>query len=545
MSAYFQRPSVVFQPNLIDGINAIANVVKPTLGPFPRYVGLEGTMRDRPPELLDDAGTIGRRIVQIADPTADAGAMMLRHALWRMHEQCGDGAATMAVIAQALMSEATKAVAAGAHPALVRQGIGQGVEQAIQSLHGQAIRLPGGKRGREMLAALATSLCHDEEMRGVLVEIVDIMGADGAIHVVNNDGRRIDREYVEGALWESPWLTTGFATDAAQKISRISDAAVVLLDGKLDSAVNVLEGLKRLYGLGHRNIVIIAGDVADEAKGILIQAKLSGMFQILPIKAPGFDAKRAMALQDLAALTGARVLFGDGVSFANVTAEDVGEARRAWATSKQFGIIGGRRDPIALRSSIAAVRKKIDETQDLAEIAELRLRLGRLSGGLAIMRVGAVTSKVQEERKEQAVRLSRALQMAANRGIVAGGGAALLKASETLHSNGKDHVHDDVAFGIRCVARALVAPLATIVSNAGYDPSETIGPLRVALRQSSSGYCGFDVRSGNVVDMMAAGILDSAEVIERALRIAGSLAAMAITTDAVVLHRKPSMSTNP
>ena len=540
--ATVQRPAVVFQPDLLAGIDLIADLVKPTLGPLPRFVGVEANFRDRPPEVLDDAATIARRIVQVQDPTIDAGAMMLRHALWRMHEQCGDGSATMAVLAQALMQQAAKAVAAGAHPALLRRGIELGVARAAEALRARAIALPGGREGRTMLSSLAQSLCHDDEMRAVLVEIVDIAGTDGAIQVINNDARRIDREYIEGAMWESPWLTGGFATDTAQSIGRIEDAAVVILDGKLDSAEHVLTGLRRLHELGQTRLVIVAGDLSDEAKTILIQARLSNTFRILPIKAPGFDAKRAVAMHDLAALTGARVLFGNGDVFASLSEADLGEVRRAWVTAKQFGIIGGRRDPFALRASIAAVRKRIDETTDLTEIADLRLRLGRLCGGLAILRVGAVTSKVQEQRKDQAQRLARSLQTSVRLGLVAGGGAALFKVAGSAIDPAAT---GDVAWGQRCVARALEAPLAAIVANAGYDAAEIAGQVRAAQRQGGAAVHGFDVRRGQVVDMRAAGILDSVEVIEHALRTAGSLAAMAITTDAVILHREPKLSVSP
>ncbi len=526
----------------------IAEAVKPTLGPLPRFVGIAGMSRDRPPELLDDAATIARRIIQIADPTADVGAMMMRHALWRMHETCGDGSATMATIAQALVQEATKAIAAGAHPALLRKGIELGLARASEALRAGAFRPTDGRRSHERLATLAKSACHDAELRDVLVEVVGILGPDGAIHVVSNHARCVDREYIEGAMWDSPWLTTGFATDAAQSVARISDAAVILLDGKLDSAVNALEGLKRLYGFGHRSVLIVAGDLSDEAKAALIQAKLSGAMSILPVKAPGFGATRAVALQDLAVLTGARVLFGDSAAFAQVAPEDVGSVRRAWATARQFGIIGGKRDPVALRSSIASVRRKIDETANLEEIAELRMRLGRLCGGLAIVRVGGATNKIQESRRDEAVRLSRMLQMAVGRGYVAGGGAALFKVAQSLLSDlsrSGDRAHDDVAFGARCLARALESPLMTIAANAGFDPSEVAGQVRAALRADPQVCYGFDVRNGSVGDMLAAGIVDSAEVIERAVRVAGSLAATAITTDAVVHHRKPALATNP
>jgi chaperonin GroEL len=535
------RPDVVFQPNLLAGIDAIANAVKPTLGPLPRTVGIENaTMRDRTPEMLDDAGTIARRIIQLPNPVEDAGAMMLRHALWRMREQCGDGVATTAVLAQAMAREATRAVAAGAHPALLRHGIENAVEMAIQSLREQAMPFPGGRAGTHMLTALARSLCHDEELQRVLVEVVEILGADGAIHVVNNDGRRIDREYIEGAMWESPWLTTGFATDRLQTIARISDAAIVLIDGRLGSAADAFEGLKRLHAMGHTHLVLIANDLGDEAKGVLIQAKLSNVFQILPIRAPAYEAKRAVAMSDIAALTGARMLMGDAGVFGQIKPEEVGEARRVWASAKQFGIIGGRRDPVALRSSIAAVRRKMETTSDLTELDELRLRLGRLCGGLSIVRVGAATSKIQEARKDEAIRLARALQMAAKEGMVAGGGAALLKAAGSIPKG-----EGDEGFGQRIVSQALKSPMATLVENAGFDASSVVAQAKDCLKKDKHSHPGFDVRRGELTDLVQDGVLDSAQIIERALRIAASVAVMAVTTDAVILHREPKTQAAP
>lgn len=534
------RPDVVFQPNLLAGIDALANAVKPTLGPLPRTVGVENpTMRDRTPEVLDDAGAIARRVIQLPDPVEDAGAMMLRHALWRMREQCGDGVATTAVLAQAMAREAAKAMAAGAHPALLRRGIEAAVEIAIASLREQVMPFAGGRAGTQMLSSLAKSLCHDEEMQRVLVEVVEILGAEGAIHIVNNDARRIDREYVEGAMWESPWLTGGFATDRLQTIARIFDSAVVLIDGKLNSAADTFEGMKRLHGMGHTRITLIADSVSEEAKAVLIQAKLSNAFQILPIKAPSYEAKRAVAMSDLAALTGARVLMGDDV-FGKIKPDEVGEVRRAWASAKQFGIIGGRRDPIALRNSIAAVRRKMETTTDLSELDELRMRLGRLCGGLSIVRVGAATSKMQDARKDEAIRLSRALQMAAEEGMVAGGGAALLKAARSLPKGAGDE-----GFGYRAVARALLAPMETLVDNAGHDPSATVALANDCLKKDKHGFYGFDVRRGELTDMAQAGVLDSAQIIERALRTAASVAVMTVTTDAVILHRKPATQAAP
>jgi chaperonin GroEL len=519
---------------------------------------MERTMSDRAPELLDDAATIARRIVQIADPTADAGAMMLRHALWRMHETCGDGTATTAVLAQALTHNAAKAAAAGAHTALLRMGMESGIDSACDALHAQATPLPGGKRGRDVLAGLARSLCHDEELQTLLVEVAEILGADGAVKVVNHDGRRVDRDYVEGAMWELPWFFAGFATDDARTIARIEDAAVVILDGKIDSGESALEGLRRLRSYGCERAVIVASDLSDDARNLFMQAHLQGAIRLLPVKAALGDTNRALALQDMAVLTGAHVIYGGsgaGNLFALMRPEDVGEVRRAWANSTKFGLIGGRRDPRLLRERIASVRNRIETTASLEEINELRLRLGRLLGGQAILRIGGPTSGAAEERQDQARRLIRTLQAAITGGIVAGGGAALLACQPVLSGESKrsrnskttntslvESVADSLDFqmGVRCVACALEAPLAAIAQNAGYDPRQWI----TRAKEAGPG-CGLDVRNGKLVDMIDAGVVDSAEVVARALRIAGSVAMMAITTDAIVLHRKPTTAVNP
>ncbi|MEO6060314.1 MAG: TCP-1/cpn60 chaperonin family protein [Thermoflexales bacterium] len=535
------RPGVIFHPDLLAGFNLIAEAVKPTLGPLARKVGVEANMPNRTPEMLDDAGTIARRILQFADPGLDAGAMLLRHALWRMREQCGDGSATLAVIAQAMLRQAAQAVAAGAHPALLRRGIELGVARATQLLRAVTEQIPPGVGRRALLASLAGSLCSDETLRDVLVEVVDILGPDGAIHVENANDLRVERDFVEGALWDSPWLAGGFATETGNLMGRVEDAAVVLMDGSLDNPANVCEGLGRLHGMGVKHVVLLASDLSDDARAVLLQARQAALFTILPIKTPGLGGARVVGLQDLATLTGARILFGDSAGFAGIASGDLGEARRAWVTARQFGIIGGRRDPLALRARIRAARQRLEVATEPDELAELRLRAGRLQGGLAVVRVGAVTARHQQARKEEAIRLASALQMAARRGVVPGGGAALFHIGVALRAAATGH--SDEAWGMRCVAIGLEAPLAAIVANAGFDAAAIAGLLRSG-RASQRGR-GFDVRQGRIVDMRATGILDSAETVERAIRVAGSVVGMAVTTDALVLRRAPPTASHP
>lgn len=534
-----QRPAVVFKPQqLLVGIDLVADLVKPTLGPLPRMVMIEGITRNRTPEVLDDTATIARRVIELPQPTVDVGAMMMRNAIWRMHTLCGDGGATMAVMAQSLIQEAMRALAAGASPAILRQELERSADQVCASLRAQARLAPLGPQRRAWLDAWMSTTLSDEELRRALVDLVAVLGDDAYINVYNNDPNRIDYEFLDGALWDAPWLATGFTADPTESVARLQNAAVIVLDGALDTAENMVTLLRRLEGMGYRSAALIASDLFESARTVLLQAKLRGLFHPLPIKTPYGGQKRATALYDIAALTGGRVLFAEGIAYAQqLTREDVGEARRVWANARQFGIIAGRRDPIALREIIAGVRRKMEQTTDMDELTDLRRRLGQLTSSMGILRVGAPTTKAQEARRDAAERTSRALQLALRSGFVAGGGAALLKASLSLAHQAE--------WGARCLARALQAPMLTLAENAGFDGRALVERARQVSAESNTPAFGVEVRTGEVVDLAERGILDAVEILERAVRVAISLAATVITTNVVVHHRKPASSAYP
>ncbi|MCS6773251.1 MAG: TCP-1/cpn60 chaperonin family protein [Anaerolineae bacterium] len=534
-----QRPAVVFKPvQVLEGIDLIADLVKPTLGPLPRLVMVEGVTRNRTPEVLDDAATIARRVIELAQPTVDVGAMMMRHAIWRMHTWCGDGGATMAVMAQAMLRAAVRAVAAGASPVMLRRELERSADQVCANLRAQARPAPLGPQRRTWLDAWMSTTLSDEELRRALIDLVAVLGDDAYINVYNNDPNRIDYEFLEGALWDAPWLSTGFTADPTESVARLQNAAVVVLDGALDTAENMVTLMRRLEAMGYRSAALIASELFESARTVLLQAKLRGLFHPLPIKTPYGGQKRATALHDIAALTGGRVLFAEGIPYAErLTREDVGEARRVWANARQFGIIAGRRDPIALRAIIAGVRRKMEQTADMDELNDLRRRLGQLTGSMGILRVGAPTQKVQEARRDTAERLSRALQLALRGGLVPGGGAALLKASLAL-------AHEP-CWGARCVAQALQAPMLTLAENAGLDGRALVARAQHIAAMPNASALGVDVRSGDLADMVERGVLDAVEILERAVRVATSLTVTALTTEVVVHHRKPASSTNP
>ncbi len=541
IASIVRRPSVVFQPQLAEGVRWIVHAVRPTLGPLPRLVGIEQTPRTRTPELLDDAAAIARRVIEVSGATRDVGAMMTRHALWRMHELCGDFAATTAVLIQALVDRAQAAVAAGAHPAMLRRGIEQAANEVCEALMEHAQPIPRGRTRRDALRQVGRTLSADQPLGDAIAELLTVLGEEAYIHVVNHNRNAVDYEVIEGAIWDSPWLDSAFATDAARSVARLENAAVVVMNDILDEPDMTALLLQKLSAMGYSSAALVASDIIDSVKSVLLQAKVRGAFIPLPLKAPGGTTQRHIALHDIAALTGARVLFGDRMFFVNaLQPEDVGEARRLWANSKQFGIIAGRRDPLRLKAIIEGLQRRLERVDDLREIDHLRQRIGQLRGSIGMLRVGAPTMRAQDSRHDHADRLTRALQLTLRHGTAAGGGAALLQAAQRVSP-----AEGDVGWGKRCLTQALEAPMAVLCENAGLDAPALLAQVKERARRQPNIAWGVDARNGEIVAMREVGIVDPAGALVQALRTAVSLAVTVITTDAVVHHRKPPIAKAP
>lgn len=539
------RPGVVFDHDSSAGISLLANAVRGTLGPTPRMVAVERMSRDHTPEIMDDAGTLARRLLQLPDPRDDAGALLLRQALWRQRETCGDGAATLAVIAEAMAHAALRARVAGAHPMLLRQGIEAAAAAAIAELRRRATPIPGGARGREMLRAVAASLCQDVDLRNALVEVVEVIGAEAGVLVQAYEGGGIVREFVEGSMFEGGWITPGFNAVPGKQLDRAEDVAVVVVHGKINHTQSIIQGLARIHAAGHKTVALVVDGLGDDGKQILTQIHHRGMIRILPLRITKAGPELMLAFQDLCVLTGASLLYGEDptladAAFAQISPQHIGSARRVWADDKRFGVIAGARDAASIRAAIVQLRAKLaaTSTTDTEELKALRLRLGRLNGGLGILRVGAFTQQAGEQRRDEANRLARALQTALACGVVAGGGAELARIGAALPPPAD--MGFDAALGYRLVADALAAPLRTIAENAGRDPS----PVQLAVRKASTSTV-FDARSGELRDMLAASVIDSVDVLVSVVQLAASVAAMSVTTDALVLRRQPPTSANP
>ena len=533
-----RRPSTDFQPrvrqDLLRGIDLIVDAVRPTLGPFPRYVGVERTSRDRAPELLSDAGTLVRRIIQIGDDAADAGAMLIRQAVWQVGERVGDGSATTAVLAQAMLHHACRSVVAGANAMRVRDGIHMAVAPAIDAIQAQAVPVTTQKA----LAQIARSHCHDAELADMLGEIYSIIGMSGYVDVQASSGRTLEREYVEGAFWRTGWISSVFGGTTMRR-AELQDAALMLVDGRIADVVAVAQVIGRVVEAGRTSIGIICNGMSDGVIGMLAHNHEKGNIRCLPIQAPPSSTDRKYFFDDLAVMTGGTVLTGDTEVDMSLFSNDMlGKVRRLWADTLQFGIVAGRGSARALRAHIAVLRKSIALTSDKGEIDALRKRLGRLMGGTAMLSVGARTESEQKLRQAITERSVHFMNSVAESGMVPGGGAAYLNCIDTVNALETDD--PDVRAGIASVARALEEPMRAIAVNAGEPPVTTVAR---ALREGP-GY-GLNVLTGKIEDLRKAGVVDSANVLVQALATAASVASMVLTTDVVVRHREPATAAEP
>jgi len=516
---------VIFQPRacqaLKQGVDELVNLLRPTLGPRARVVALERVaQRDRAPEILDDGATILRRIVQLPNRDIDMGAMLLRHALWQLHQEVGDGTATAAVLFQVILREGMRYVAAGNNPMRLRREMQQALATVRTSLQDMARPLEGESR----IAQVAEALCQDRDLARLLGEIFDVVGAEGYVQVEGGRHRGLEREYVEGVYWEGGWLSSGFVTDPIHQQTALSEPAILISDLHIERAAQLAPVMDRVVQAGIPSLLVLAGSVSDDALTVLI-ANQADTLRTLAVRAPSIGPQRTGILQDFAVLTGGQVLAsaaGKKVRSAQLT--DLGRARRAWATRDYFGIVGGRGDARALRRRIQQVRAQIERTEDAGDQDKLRRRLGRLLGGVARLRIGAPTRPELEARKAVAERAVATLRRALEDGVVPGGGVALLACQSALRET----------VGSRILSRALEEPLRAIVENAGYEPGVVIARIRASL----PGW-GFDARTGQMVDVWQEGILDPAAVLQAAVNVAVSGAAMALTTE-VLVHRRRS-----
>ncbi|MEN8172333.1 MAG: TCP-1/cpn60 chaperonin family protein [Chloroflexota bacterium] len=539
----FER--VVFQPQTYEGmqrgINLIANAVRPTLGPIPRMVAITKTKpHDQTPEILDRGGIIARRVQQIADRDEDVGAMLIRQLLWRQHEYMGDGTATTAVLFQSIYNQALKYITAGGNAMIMRRHMETGLRLILEQLESMTIPV----EEREMIAQLAESVCFDPELSKVLGEIFDIMGVYGQVDIRSGRSREIEREYVSGTIYGDSGFHTNLMINNPENVrAQLENPAIFLSDFEINDPDEIFPVVRAAIQAGESGLVVICHTISEAAVGVLMGvSKDPQRFKALAVKTPGVDTIQQNAfLEDLEVITGGRALLqASGETTQSIKMEIFGHSRRAWANKEFFSVIGGSGDPIEIRKHVTGLKGRYERV-DEPDIRELTLtRLGKFMGGSSTLYVGGLSVIDIDAKKDLAEWAIGAVRGALLKGVLPGGGAALLACKPKLDQMAAQAESLDERVAYQVLSRALEEPTRTILTNAGHDPSVLLS----GIERVGPGF-GFDVHQGEIADMAQAGILDSAGVLLEAVRGAVSTAALGITVDVMVHKKRQKFANRP
>jgi chaperonin GroEL len=511
--------------SLKKGIDMLASAVKTTLGPKGRNVALD--KKFGAPTVTHDGVTVAKEIT-LEDPFENMGAQLLKEAATKTNDVAGDGTTTATVLAQAIVNEGLRNLAAGANPMQLRQGIEQGVQAVVEYIGKSAVPVEGKKE----IAQIATVSAADPQIGDLIAEVMERVGKDGVITVEESRGINFETEYVEGMQLDKGYSSAYFVTNSDRMEAVIEDAYILITDKKISAVADILPVLEKLTQIGNRNIVIIAEDVDGEALATLVVNKLRGILNVLAIKAPGFGDRRKAMLQDIAILTGGEVISEEmGRRLENASLSDLGQARRVISRKDDTTIVEGRGEQANIQGRIKQIKAEIENTTSDYDREKLQERLAKLAGGVGLIKVGAGTEvelKFRKTRVEDALSATRA---AVEEGYVPGGGVALLNAIDALD---KVKTDGDSATGIQILRRALEEPLRTIAANAGRDGAVIVESVRRAQKEQKNKHIGYNVLDDKTEDMVEAGVIDAAKVTRSALENAASIAAMILTTEALI-----------
>jgi chaperonin GroEL len=506
---------------MLQGVNTLANAVRVTLGPKGRNVVL--AKKYGSPVITKDGVTVAKEI-ELKDNYQNMGAQMVREVATKTNDTAGDGTTTATVLAQAIFREGVKNVTAGANPMSLQRGIQIATEAAVAELE----RMSKEVKGKEDLANVASVSANNDRQIGKLIsEAMEKVGKDGVVTVEESKTLQTELDIVEGMQFDRGYQSPYFVTNADRMVCEMEEPLILLHEKKISAMRDLLPVLEQTAGQG-RSLLIISEDVEGDALATLVVNKLRGTIKVCAVKAPAFGDRRKAILDDLAVLTGARVITEDlGIKLENVQVNDLGSAARVIIDKDSTTIVEGAGDPQAIQGRIATIRKQIEESTSDYDKEKLQERLAKLAGGVAVVKVGAATETEMKEIKMRVEDALNATKAAAQEGIVAGGGVALMRAAKALD---KLQVEDlDVQTGIRIVRRALEEPLRRIAENAGVDGAVVAGRV-----EASKGAKGFNAATGEYEDLIAAGIIDPTKVVRTALQNAASIAGLMLTTDAAV-----------
>jgi chaperonin GroEL len=534
-----QTPGVVFQPHTYQGMQAgiekLVAAIRPTLGPVHNNVVIEKESKVGKPELLDDGAVIARRIIQLPDRDEDMGAMYLRQILWSLHENAGDGTATAAVIFHTIYKEGLLYIVNGGNAMRLREILEKTTPLIMDELESMTFML----EGKDGLARLAETICYEPELARILGEIFDIVGEFGRLEIRAGRGRSMEREYSEGMYWIGGILSREMVTNPGRGRAQLEDTAVLASDLEIKDPEIVLHSLETAVQAGIKSLLLVAQSLSEQALATLLVKPNQERVRVVAVKAPGVSADdHREGLEDLTLLTGGHPFFqASGEDLHNLKASDFGFARRAWADQNNFGIAGGKGDPRLLRQHIATLRTAYANSDEPQGRKRLQERIGKMLGGSAVLWIGHPSPITAQARKELAERTAEAMRGAMHNGVLPGGGVALLACKPLLLEKYHRAVDTDERAAYRILARAVEAPIRTLLQNAGYEPIEILAQIAAA-----GGGNGFDVVQGKLVNMKEARIVDSTAVVREAAYRAIHGAALALTVD-VLVHRSnpPSM----
>ena len=517
---------------MLRGFGTMARLLGLTLGPIGGNVVNDRDMGD--PEILDDAATIARRIIQFPDRVEDAGAMMMRHIVWRVREEVGDGSATTAVLAWNLAEEMQRMIAAGANAMMLRRGIDKAARVALQALDDMSVELDGEDR----IAAVATAAIGDPEIGAILGEIYDVLGPNANIVIEPYIATYHDRAYHEGARFRGGYLSPYFETDKTRHMVVLNDVYVLVADMNFESTESVANLLGQVADAGGKSAFVVCRMMSDKGIGVMVANNEAETIQSCAADLKPVGDLRRGTMENIALLTGGSALTDRTMlKPEEITIKDFGRAERVIVTKKYYMIIGGQGDKQVIRARAKKLRQGLRETTDKDLRLDLRELVTHFSAGVGELRIGALTGKERSALTDVAEQAMKAVQAGMEGGVVPGGGAAYLSCLPALE---KLELTGDEAMGVKALARALEEPMRCIAANAGVHPPLAIGKAR----QKGLG-CGLDVHTKEIVDMAEAGIADPTLVARRALEQAISGAVMLLTTDVLVLHRNPKESYEP
>src|SRR2546421_8958933 len=502
------------------GVDAVANAVKVTLGPRGRYVVLD--KKFGAPTITNDGVTIAREI-EVEDVFQNQGAQLVREVATATNDVAGDGTTTATVLAQAVVRQGLKNVAAGANPIALRRGIEKAVDQVVENVRSQSQEISG----KDQIARVAAISAGDDEIGDVIADAIDKVGKDGVVNVEEGQTFGMDLEFTEGMQFDKGYISPYMVTDQDRMEATLEDPYILIANQKIGSVRDVLPVLEQVIQSG-KPLLIIAEDVEGESLATLVVNKLRGTFTGVAVKAPGFGDRRKRMLEDIAILTGAEVITEEmGLKLENTQLSQLGHARRVVVSKDDTTIVDGAGDSEGIKGRIKQIKAEVESTDSDFDREKLQERLAKLSGGVAVVKVGAATETEMKEKKHRVEDALQATRAALEEGIVPGGGVALIQAAKTVKVDAI--ADDDERTGARIVLRALEEPLRQIAANSGLEGSVVVNDVRKAKAGQ-----GLNAATGEIEDLVAAGVIDPAMVTRSALQNAASIAKNILTTEAIV-----------